>query len=135
MEETLRQKQLFLRENILDKGYSTDDFMDLLHSKKGEEGLDLNNWTMRELSLVVKEFISYENPIENPDNIKPSAETDEDYEQNCFQKYKEQKMKENQEYANCTRIEKSRLVNRNEENLYYDYCCWFVNYGRSTGEI
>ena len=117
MEETLRQKQLFLRENILDKGYSTDDFMDLLHSKKGEEGLDLNNWTMRELSLVVKEFISYENPIENPDNIKPSPETDEDYEQNCFQKYKEQKMKENQEYANCTRIEKSRLINRNEENL------------------
>ena len=117
MEETLRQKQLFLRENILDKGYSTDDFMDLLHSKKGEEGLDLNNWTMRELSLVVKEFISYENPIENPDNIKPSTETDEDYEQNCFQKYKEQKMKENQEYANCTRIEKSRLINRNEDNL------------------
>jgi hypothetical protein len=27
MEETLRQKQLFLRENILEKGYSTDDFM------------------------------------------------------------------------------------------------------------
>ena len=117
MEETLRQKQLFLRENILDKGYSTDDFMDLLHSKKGEEGLDLNNWTMRELSLVVKEFISYENPMENPDNIKPSPETDEDYEQTCFQKYKEQKMKENQEYANCTRIEKSRLINRNEDNL------------------
>ena len=46
MEETLRQKQLYLRENILDKGYSTDNFMDLLHSKKGEQGLDLNNWTM-----------------------------------------------------------------------------------------
>jgi len=116
MEETLRQKQLFLRENILDKGYSTDDFMDLLHSKKGEQGLDLNNWTMRELSLVVKEFISYENPYENQDEIKPNIETDEDYEQKCFQKYKEQKMKENQEYGNCTRIEKSRL-NRNDDNL------------------
>ena len=116
MEETLRQKQLFLRENILDKGYSTDDFMDLLHSKKGEQGLDLNNWTMRELSLVVKEFISYENPYENQDGIKANIETDEDYEQKCFQKYKEQKMKENQEYGNCTRIEKSRL-NRNDDNL------------------
>ena len=116
MEETLRQKQLFLRENILDKGYSTDDFMDLLHSKKGEQGLDLNNWTMRELSLVVKEFISYENPYENQDEIKPNIETDEDYEQKCFQKYKEQKMKENQEYGNCTRIEKSRL-NRTDDNL------------------
>ena len=116
MEETLRQKQLFLRENILDKGYSTDDFMDLLHSKKGEEGLDLNNWTMRELSLVVKEFISYENPHDNQDILKPNIETDEDYEQKCLQKYREQKQKENQEYANCKKIEKSNLL-RNNENL------------------
>ena len=116
MEETLRQKQLFLRENILEKGYSTDDFMDLLHSKKGEEGLDLNNWTMRELSLVVKEFISYENPYDNQDILKPNIETDEDYEQKCLQKYREQKQKENQEYANCKKIEKSNLL-RNNENL------------------
>ena len=46
MEETLKEKQLFLRENILDKGYNAEDFMNLLHSKKGESGLDLNNWTI-----------------------------------------------------------------------------------------
>ena len=116
MEETLRQKQLFLRENILEKGYSTDDFMDLLHSKKGEQGLDLNNWTMRELSLVVKEFISYENPYDNQNNIKLNIETDEEYEQKCIQKYKEQKQKENLEYGDCSRIDKSRL-NQREGNL------------------
>lgn len=26
-------------------------------------------------------------------------------------------------------------ISSNEKNLYDDYCCWFVNYGRSTGEI
>ena len=114
MEETLRQKQLFLRENILEKGYSTDDFMDLLHYKKGEEGLDLNNWTMKDLSLVVKEFISHENPYDNQDNIKPNIETDEDYEEKCLQKYREQKQKENQEYGNCTKIEKSNLSRNND---------------------
>ena len=58
MEETLKQKQSFLRENILDKGYNADDFMNLLDSKKGESGLDLNNWSMDELSSVIQEFLS-----------------------------------------------------------------------------
>ena len=115
MEETLKQKQLFLRENILDKGYSTDNFMDLLHSKKGEQGLDLNNWTMRELSSVVKEFISYENPHEEEDD-NPKEKSDEMYEQECMMKYKEQKQKENQEYGLCSKIEKSRL-NQNGDNI------------------
>ena len=39
MEETLKQKQLFLRENILDKRYNADDFMNLLRSKKEESAL------------------------------------------------------------------------------------------------
>ena len=121
MEETLRQKQLFLRENILDKGYSTDDFMDLLASKKGEQGLDLNNWTMSELKLIVKEFISYENNNEDQeDNYiqenKPKIETDEEYEQKCIQQYKEQKRNENQEYTACALIPKSRL-NSNDDNV------------------
>ena len=113
MEETLRQKQLFLRENILDKGYSTDNFMDLLHSKKGEQGLDLNNWTMRELSSVVKEFISSENPEENEEDMNQYIETDEDYERKCFQQYKENKQKENQEYGKCSKIETSKIDGEN----------------------
>ena len=116
MEETLRQKQLFLRENILDKGYSTDNFMDLLHSKKGEQGLDLNNWSMRELSSIVKEFISYENQYDNQDNINKYIETDEDYEQRLLQDYNEQKRKENQEYTICTKLNTKRF-GRNDDNI------------------
>ena len=116
MEETLRQKQLFLRENILDKGYSTDNFMDLLHSKKGEQGLDLNNWSMRELSSIVKEFISYENQYDNQDNINQYIETDEDYEQRLLQDYNEQKRKENQEYTICTKLNTKRF-GRNDDNI------------------
>jgi hypothetical protein len=32
------EKQNFLRENILEKGYDTNKFIDFLKSKKGEEG-------------------------------------------------------------------------------------------------
>ena len=139
MEETLRQKQLFLRENILDKGYSTDDFMDLLASKKGEQGLDLNNWTMSELKLIVKEFISYENNNEDQeDNYiqenKPKIETDEEYEQKCIQQYKEQKRNENQEYTACALIPKSRLIS-NDDNVNIKVNLLTQNINKETGEF
>ena len=139
MEESLKQKQLFLRENILDKGYSTDNFMDLLHSKKGEQGLDLNNWTMRELSAVVKEFISYENNYDNEeDNYirenKPKIETDEEYEQKCLQIYKEQKKNENQEYGTCSMIEKSGLI-QDGDNIDIKLILPSQNFNKESGEF
>jgi hypothetical protein len=124
MEETLKQKQLFLRENILDKGYNADDFMNLLRSKKGESGLDLNNWAMDELSSVVSEFTSLLNQNENNDNnfnnpIKKEnkIESDEDYEQICLQKLKEQQLKEKDEVGKCQKIEKTELSKSNNINI------------------
>jgi hypothetical protein len=123
MEETLKQKQLFLRENILDKGYNADDFMNLLHSKKGESGLDLNNWRMNELTSVVQEFISMlNNPIknniqnQNQDNkIQPkkNIESDEYYEEICLKKYQEQKAEEEKEFGKCSKIEKTDFSKKN----------------------
>jgi len=115
-----KQKQLFLRENILDKGYNAEDFMNLLHSKKGESGLDLNNWTMDELSSVVTEFTSMLNQNEDQNNNvnintnnssqnNNNIESDEYYEQMCLQKLREQKLKEEAEYGKCSKIEMSEL--------------------------
>ena len=116
MEETLNQKQLFLRKNILSKGYNADDFMNFLHSKKGESGLDLNNWTMNELSSVVSEFTNQnenENNNNNSSKKDTNLESDEYYEQMCLEKLKEQKQKEQKEYEKCSKIENSELSKSN----------------------
>ena len=63
-DDDLNAKQTFLRENILEKGYDAEDFMRLLQSKKGESGLDLISWTMKELKEAVKEF-TQDKPLEN----------------------------------------------------------------------
>ena len=63
MESELEQKQNFLRINILEKGYDAEQFMNFLQSKKGDLGLDLNNWTVNELTLAVQEFITINNTI------------------------------------------------------------------------
>ena len=57
-DSTEEEKQTFLRENILDKGYDTNKFIDFLKSKKGEDGADISNWTMEDLKQIVKEFVS-----------------------------------------------------------------------------
>ena len=66
MDNNQEEKQNYLRENILDKGYDTNEFVDFLKSKKGEEGADVANWTMENLKEVVQEFINKaKNPNEN----------------------------------------------------------------------
>ena len=62
------EKQNYLRENILNKGYEAEDFVSYLTSKKGEEGVDLSNWSLDELKNVVQEYITA-NPLTQTQNI------------------------------------------------------------------
>ena len=52
------EKQNYLRENILNRGYDANIFINFLKTKKGEEGADISNWSMPDLQQVVQEFIS-----------------------------------------------------------------------------
>ena len=58
MFDDTEQKQFYLRENILNKGYDAEEFMNFLKSKKGENGLDLRNWDKYELEKTVTQFIT-----------------------------------------------------------------------------
>ena len=65
------EKQNFLRENILDKGYDVNMFVDFLIDKKGEGGADVGNWSMNDLQIVVKEFISMQSNDSNNQQPEP----------------------------------------------------------------
>ena len=56
-DETMEEKQNFLRETILEKGYDVNQFIEFLIGKKGEGGADIAVWSMSDLRNVVKEFI------------------------------------------------------------------------------
>ena len=61
-ESTSEEKQQFLREKILDKkGIEVNKFVDFLKEKKGEDGEDIDNWTMEDLREVVVEFYKINN--------------------------------------------------------------------------
>ena len=71
------EKQNFLREKILEKGYDGNLFVQFLTEKKGDEGADVANWSMDDLKLVVNEFIKLhggqvEEEVKKPE-IKPET--------------------------------------------------------------
>ena len=55
-DDSLEKKQSFLRTEILMKGYDAHEFSTFLSEYKGEEKVDLEYWTMEELSKAVESF-------------------------------------------------------------------------------
>ena len=118
-----QQKQLFLRENILDKGYEAEDFVSYLTSKKGDEGIDLNNWSLEELKSVVNEFISsqYNNYVNDGNDFDFIEHQSQQIPTNFPQFNNVENIGEqpdlygitNTEIINCLKQEKTKL-NKNE---------------------
>jgi len=52
-ESNLEKKQIYLQTEIIEKGYDTSDFLTYLTTLKGEEGTDINYWTLQELQKVL----------------------------------------------------------------------------------
>ena len=60
-DESLEKKQQFLRTEILMNGYDAQEFTTFLSEYKGEEKVDLEYWTMEELSKAVESFKNSKN--------------------------------------------------------------------------
>ena len=67
-DETLA-KQNLLREEISKKNYDQTSFVNYCLTKK-ENGDDLNNWTLEELKMIVKEFINAQSKNKTEDEQK-----------------------------------------------------------------
>ena len=115
------EKQNFLRQSILDKGYDTNLFVEFLMDKKGEGGADVGNWTMSDLKVVVKEFISLQ---ENENNKNSLNKADQSEEINPSNFNKNKSKNSNNPLENNPPINKSHVkydplsagINQNTEN-------------------
>ena len=138
MEETQEEKQKFLLENIIEKGYDEEKFTQYLVNKKGQAGIYLDNWKMSELVEIYNEFIQQHqnnndnnnNNINNNINNKYKNENNSNkinnineignsweiinkiVENDNFSQYKNSK--ELNEYTNCKLIENT-LISKEKE--------------------
>ena len=58
MENERSVKQNYLRAEIVDEGYDSEQFLNFLCSIKGEESADIDNWSLDELKEAVSNFIT-----------------------------------------------------------------------------
>ena len=52
-EDLTEQKQIYLRENILEKGLNGQEFMDFMVKLKGENVTDISQWSLEEIKMVI----------------------------------------------------------------------------------
>ena len=64
------QKQQYLRENILEKGYDANEFMEYFKESTGAQDINLNDYTMNELIDVVNGFYSRKGENNSAPNAK-----------------------------------------------------------------
>ena len=129
MSEDIETKQDYLRSQILDKGYNAEKFSEYLTEIAGDKGLDLENWTLEELSQVVYTFQS-NNEIENPEQVQenvkiPKEEQEKNENMNINKEIKEIKKEKgdiSDDFEIISKDEAMKQSNKKEENLDIIVC-------------
>ena len=103
------EKQNYLKEHILDKGYDTNEFISFLISKKAEGGDDITNWSFPDLKEAVEEFLSQKENQKNENKIEENKEEEKKEESKIEEKKEEPKAEE--------KIEAAPEKNTSENNL------------------
>ena len=119
-ENEQQEKQNFLRQNILEKGYDGDEFVQFLITKKGEGASDISNWSMNDLQEVVKEFVSNHNNENNkeiePQNNQPQSQSQTEPQTKSQAQPQAQPQEQNQDIVKDYVIIESDSIGNNEND-------------------
>jgi hypothetical protein len=76
-DESVHEKQTYLINEIIKKGYDAQEFSEFLSELKGEEKIDLEYWTMEELKNAVDSFTQSKKKGNEKNEIENSSEHSE----------------------------------------------------------
>jgi len=107
-EENIEAKQQFLRSQIIDQGYNPDDFSTFMGTIKGEEGLNIESWSLEDLKLVVNQYKLKISELQGQQEQQTEKTKEEDYQNNNHV----EEMHENVEIENSL---KNNIVNLQEK--------------------
>lgn len=86
--ESVHDKQAYLINEIIKKGYDAQEFSEFLSELKGEEKIDLEYWTMEELKNAVDSFIQSKNKNNEKNEIENLPEQTDNQNKNNNKKLK-----------------------------------------------
>ena len=90
MDDDLETKQQYLRSEIIDQGYDPNEFSAFMANIRGEDGLNLDNWSFSDLQTVVNQFRAQYSNNQQQD----TANQNEDQEEQKQNNYDNQEVKE-----------------------------------------
>ena len=120
-QEEIQAKQTLLQTEIIEKNYDKTAFINFCLSKK-ENGDDLNNWTVDELTEIVREFVNSQSQAQ----VQSEARTDEPKGEGQEQEIKKEDIEKMEKFnaeepknfkektIDCRKLEKTQL---NENKL------------------
>ena len=119
--DEIQAKQTLLQTEIIEKNYDKTAFINFCLSKK-ENGDDLNNWTVDELTEIVREFVNSQNQAQASTELRTNEPKGEGQEQEIKKEDIEKMEKFNAEepknfkekVIECRKLEKTQL---NENKL------------------
>ena len=90
--DDIEKKQHYLRQEIIEKGYSPDEFANFLSNLKNEDASDLNSWSLDDLHKIVQQFKESQDS-KKPNNPEETEEKEikEEKEEKEIKKEKEEK--------------------------------------------
>ena len=123
-ENEIKEKQEYLRINILEKGYDANEFMQYLKLLKGERGLAIENWSKNDLIKAVHDFKRVNPPNQNNQNSQNNQNNIESQENGGGNENFENPNNYNntnnntnqilaQEFLTCKLSERSELTSKN----------------------
>ena len=108
------QKQNLLQVEIIEKNYDKTAFINFCMSKK-ENGDDLNNWTLEELTQVVQEFVKFHNQDIDTNSNQNANQGEEEIKKENVEKMEKFNAEEHKNFKdikiNCRKLEKTQLNN------------------------
>ena len=118
----LQEKQNYLRKNIIDKGYNTDEFMNFFKELYNDEDINLKNYSMSQLSKLVQDFFSKKNETfpKIPNDLKSEVDNNSENKSSSSSSGHHHD-NEKEDIIRCKAIEKTELSKYDKIEIFVKY--------------
>lgn len=112
---SLEEKQLYLKQEIIDQSYDGNEFSNFISGIRGEENVDLESWSFNDLKSVVAKFKSLYQPKQNNQQEEQHEEESQPEQNEQNENNQEQPPQENTQENEQEKKEEQKIEQKIEQ--------------------
>ena len=114
---SLEEKQLYLKQEIIDQSYDGNEFSNFISGIRGEENVDLESWSFEDLKSVVAKFKSLYQPKQNNQQEEQHEEESQPEQNEQNENNQEQPPQENTQENEQEKKEEQKIEQKVEQKI------------------